>query len=259
MDLLDPRPDGIEAFMMRETGPQGRAEPVVWPIGTNKDPTDVNTALFHDFTKKRSLTAISLKGCTMLAIIGRKGVYMGHYWENIAFDPDDEHMEQGETPEDTFKRTVLDGLEHGIPETGQLQQESLTDFANELAGNDEHLHAYLIRPRQSARQEQLEEEMIRNGGSVKVDPSTLGYPEQWAKMRAMVTKILPRINDPGRWTEIIYEATDNIKILADTSRGRLLFKYDPEHIMAATRKGKPTHLAMLWSEQRELHRDQWQD
>jgi hypothetical protein len=149
MELPGSEPGAMETFMMKETGPKGWTAPVVWPIGPKRDQTDVNTALFHDFTKKRSLSAIRLQGCTMLVIIGRKGVYMGHSWENIAFALDGKHMEPDETPEDTFKRTVVDGLENGIPDSGPLQQESLTDFAKDVAGKDDDIHAYLIRPNQS--------------------------------------------------------------------------------------------------------------
>jgi hypothetical protein len=177
MELPGSEPGGIETFMMRETGPKGWAAPVIWPIGAKKDPTDVNTALFHDFTKKRSLTAIRLQGCTMLVIVGRKGIYMGHFWENIAFAPDDKHMEPGETPEDTFKRTVIDGLENGIPDDGPLQQESLTDFAKEIASKDDDIRAFLIRPDKSQKQEEIEELAIAEGKPINTDTSTLGYPE----------------------------------------------------------------------------------
>jgi hypothetical protein len=47
--------------------------------------------------------------------------------------------------------------------------------------------------------------------------------------------------------------------LKDTSRGRVLFKVDPEHVERAGRRGKATRLAVLWVETREIYRDEWQE
>lgn len=81
----------------------------------------------------------------MLVIIGRKGVYLGHYWESIAFDPEPEQRldvdDRKTTNEEMLQKTVLDGLVKGIPGPtgGEKNQMSLTRFAA-LCG-DEYVKA----------------------------------------------------------------------------------------------------------------------
>jgi hypothetical protein len=63
---------------------------------------------------------------------------------------------------------------------------------------------------------------------------------------------LPKLDRPGRWVEHSYEPTDDMELLENTARGRLLFKYDANHSPQT-----PRNLANLWSETTELHRDAW--
>jgi hypothetical protein len=49
-----------------------------------------------------------------MVIISRKGVYIGHSWERIAFSLDT--FKTYRNQDSAFKRTVKDGLERGIPE-----------------------------------------------------------------------------------------------------------------------------------------------
>ncbi|KAF1917524.1 hypothetical protein BDU57DRAFT_513823 [Ampelomyces quisqualis] len=251
---------GIEGFVMRETG---EAISTVWDVEyTGPDgessPQGINNALFDDFKTARSFSATHLQGCTMLVVISRKGVYIGHYWESIAFAPDDVQRfyvdDRKATDEEMLQLSVLDGLEKGIPgRTGSEKfQMSLTRFASILA--DEHVKAYLIRPRKSHQQDQDEE----TDPNHTVAPELMGYPEQWKKMKDTVTRILPKIGEDGRWVEVIYDATSDEGTLEETSRGRVLFKFDPDQ-KSARRTEKKTRLAILWSEQREIHRDEWKE
>jgi hypothetical protein len=80
----------------------------------------------------------------------------------------------------------------------------------------------------------------------------------WGEIKSKVTKFLPKLGETGRWTEIIYEATSDTDALA-TSRGRLLFQFDPEQVKSPSRRaGKDTKMAVMWVETREVHRDEWQ-
>jgi hypothetical protein len=111
---------------MRETDEEFEREPFAWSYGSEGRPTEVNTALYRDFTKERSLVTLQLRGCTVLAIVSRKGAYMSHYWESIAFDPEGDQSElldngKYETDDQLFQRTVLTGLEKGVPYPGNPQ------------------------------------------------------------------------------------------------------------------------------------------
>jgi hypothetical protein len=245
-----PTPGLMEEFMMHETEDDGDAVPVVWPLEVphptllrKKQYLDVNTALFEDFRQPRSLAAARLKGCTMLAIIGRRGVYMEHYWESISFAPDAEFL-QYDMAEAIFEKTVIGGLKNGHSDPIKPFQMSLTRFAQQLG--DEHVKAYLIRPRHNSQQ-------TANINGINE------YPEQWQRMKDEIIKILPKIGEPGRWENVIYDAQPNLNILDTTSQGRVLFKVDAQHVKAASRREKDTRLAILWVEQREIHRDEWQD
>jgi hypothetical protein len=153
---MELKPDDVtmENWIVDQTREEGDGEPVVWQIGNTKDPSDVNTAVYRDFKKERSLVMIRLQGCTGLAIVGRKGVYMAHYWENISFAPDKTQKLPGESNDEAFKRTVLDGLRKGISYPGKTQQMPLTNFARDIGDKDDHLMAYLIRPMKAAEQDQ---------------------------------------------------------------------------------------------------------
>jgi hypothetical protein len=153
---MELKPDDVtmERWIVLQTSGNHDEEPVVWRIGNQNDPTDVNTAVYRDFRKERSLVMTHLQGCTGLAIIGRKAVYMSHYWENLSFAPDKKLKLKGESDEEAFKRTVLDGLRKGVTYPGKAQQLSLTKFAQEFGDKDENLRAYLIRPMKAADQDQ---------------------------------------------------------------------------------------------------------
>ncbi|KAH7408681.1 hypothetical protein DE146DRAFT_752803 [Phaeosphaeria sp. MPI-PUGE-AT-0046c] len=237
-----PTPGLMDAFIMDETGDNGDGVAVVWSLydKDSKNEYDVNTAVYYDYKKERSLVATMLRGCTMLAIINRKAVYMGHYWESLAFAPDE--VPSGDTKEDIFQRIVIGGLRNGVDAPGRALQMSLTRFAKDYA--DDNVRAFLIRPHENSDQ--------NNDGRD-------GYPDEWAMMRNEVVRIIPKIGEPGRWESVIYNVAPNRRILESTVAGRVLFKVDPEHVPAVSRRKKATSLAVLWVEDREIYRDEWQD
>jgi hypothetical protein len=252
----------VETFVFGETKPRNGGTSTVWRIGAKPFDSDVNTALFRDFTRERSLTAVELKGCTMLYIIGRKGVYVAHYWENISFAPDRDENFPDETDAEAFQRTVIGGLRDGLQSSteDQPEQASLTEFAQKLG--DEHLQAYLVRPRLSKAQDDLIAPAIGPPPNppITFTPAQEGYPQEWQMIRNEVVRILPVIGTPGRWQEIIYEPVKMGEegLLETSTRGRALFKFDPEHVLPPRRsKEPPGRLAKLWVEQREVHTSEW--
>ena len=82
--ILPPNREGMGQFMVDETG-DDNAWPIVWKYRSS----DVNTASFEEFGDKEfSFQTSLLRGCTVLAIISRRGVYITHYWESISFAPE---------------------------------------------------------------------------------------------------------------------------------------------------------------------------
>jgi len=249
-------PAAIGNWVFRGTGTQTIADMIVYPDGRDPD-AEMNNAMYRGFDKSKELSIAGreLQGCTLLAIVSRKGVYIRHYCKNIAFAPDNEQLEirdaNGDmevtlTPDQIFEFTVIDGLRKGI----RNQQDSLTKYAPALA--DDHVQAYLIRPRYSKARDDQRTNLLNTA-----PPLPDGYEEKWQLMKDEVVRIVPKIGEPGRWTEVKYGATDHQPTLESTERGRMLLMYDPVSVATTRRGEKPTRLVKIWSETREIHSDSW--
>ncbi|KAK4450412.1 hypothetical protein QBC34DRAFT_296984 [Podospora aff. communis PSN243] len=211
----------------------------------NKVGSDVNTAEGKPFGKRKSplgVHVVGLAGCTALLIVSKKGFYMAHYWENIAFNLDEGMIpEVFESQEEAFQETVLDGLKEGFkgwPARGtKAEQVSLTELANDI--DDPDIHAFLVIPATGQSTDEAEGEP---------DP----YRTYWDRIKDEVGKIITRLdpNTPAglaRWTEYPYapvqkseEVPGQIQLLFRSTRGRVLFKYDPKHRRADGTRTKKT-------------------
>ncbi|KAF2120140.1 hypothetical protein BDV96DRAFT_674367 [Lophiotrema nucula] len=227
---LPPSQEQMGRFMLEETG-GAHAWPIVW----DSRGSDMNTADFETFRNRRkefSFQTHGLIGCTVLAIISRKGVYIAHYWESISFSIEQEWLEKYKTQERAFDETVIQALNNGI----KGQQKSLRSHKPEV--DDEHIRAYLMRPFDS------------------YDETEDGYRDKWNRMKDTVGDILPTLKDESRWTEIIYHRVASSEDL-NGPRGRCLFKFDPKH---PTGNGDTTTKSTrFWSEAnfRPWHEDDW--
>jgi hypothetical protein len=246
-----PTLDNIDQWIVDETK---KAEAVIWgQRDSNGDSTefDTNTSAFDEFkffqNEGLSEGAMQLTGCTMLIIISRRGVYLGHFWENISFATDDTHVFWKKYKEDQdkiFFETVIKGMRNGKGTGSRKEQDSLRLAASKF--DDDHLKAYLIHPVSDWQQ-------------------TGDYRKYWDQMKAEAITHLPKLGEQGRWEEHSYVPVEEgeEELLEETPRGRMLFKYDAKHpsIGPQIRPGgdpMTEHLAMLWSETRELHNDAWQ-
>ncbi|CAN9222863.1 unnamed protein product [Alternaria alternata] len=236
--MILPTPQNIDDYIVKETG---KAQPVVWPqTDRNEEKTeyDINTSVFDEFkfyqNDELSEMAVELKGCTMLVIVSRRGAWLGHFWENISFATDHDHQfweKYNEDQDKIFEESVIKSMRNGKGSGKNKEQDSLRLAAPKF--DDDHIKAYLVHPISNHEE---------NGD----------YREYWDRMKAEAVTHLPKLNRPGRWVEHSYEPTDNMELLEDTARGRLLFKYDAKHSPQT-----PRNLAMLWSETTELHNDAW--
>lgn len=247
--MMLPDADNIRQYIIHEVD-EGDTQAIAWELkGKNPEGEpefyDVNTAVYDIF--KRQQTEISystgdLRGCTMLAIVSRKGFYISHYWESISFDTSKEDYkdmwDSYKTQEGIFENTVLRGLEKGIKEKGQVVQVSLKNYIKDL--DDQHIRAYLIRPSTHGKEDETDKNQ--------------GYRKEWDKIQDKVSEYFPSLKAPGMWEEILYDVVDDEELL-NTERGKLLFKYDPKH---RTERGKTYQRVMLWSETTEVHSDEWE-
>jgi hypothetical protein len=225
----------MDTFMVEELSNELVNLPIIWRSDTgNNVVSDTATAWFYEF-KKQAKKAFSvgtggLCGCTTLAIISRKGVYMGHYWESLSFAPEGEDLEPFGTVEKAFQATVIDGLKKGV--TGQQKPLKASQI------EDEYIRAYLMIPTESW------------------DGVDNGYRDMWDELKKTVGELVPTLKNEELWTRIRYSALDNdipsqAQELETTARGRILVKFDPDE----NKKKR----AALWIEQRAepYHNDIW--
>lgn len=86
--------------------------PMVWEYKKS----DICTSVSANLGKKAIIIGTQeLCGCTVMAIISRTGVYLGHFWETMVFDIDDIWLKSPpvKTAEEWFKHTVRDGIRLG--------------------------------------------------------------------------------------------------------------------------------------------------
>jgi len=246
-----PAPGNIKPYILKQTK---EAVPVVWPQTTRdgrKKEYDTNTSVFEQYKHSQdtelSLGTTHLVGCTMLIVVSRKGVYIGHFWESISFYTDKDNSLWEKHKEDQnkiFFETVIKGMRDGKGVGPTKQQDSLRRAAPDM--DDPDVRAYLIRPNKNAKED----------GDYRV---------YWDQMKEEVFKYFPTIkNDSKRWTERIYVPVKKREKnqLLTTVRGRLLFKYDAKHPKAGVDPNAAgailtEHRAMMWSEDEELHNDAW--
>jgi hypothetical protein len=174
----------------------------------------------------QAICADSLLQCTGLLIVSKKGIYIAHYWENISFNMDPVYRDRYKTQKGAFQATVARGLRDGVvgdPRLGyRREQESLRSVAQLI--DHESIHAFLMIP------------------DTDPDGTPDPYREYWDRIKSIVGEILQRLNNPNdanRWTEYSYHPQQDEEItvvngveiepLLTTSRGRMLFQFDPNH------------------------------
>lgn len=224
---------------------KGPFRPIVWE---NTQGDDFCTATFQEIggTIAKSLGTRRLCGCTVLVVVSRTGVYMAHYWENIAFAPDPDWIIEHGTPENVFEQTVIKGLRVGVQGVDPLpEQISLTKVASQITAG-ENIKGYIIGPDKNF-------DFKENPGNYET------YKERWARIRKTVGEIIPALKDDDPvnspnplWTEIRYKKLlPNDRRLGTTAAGKVLFKYDPDH------EGKKK--AAMWVENNlaDRHNDEW--
>lgn len=240
-----PEPDKMADFMIAETiTPDIDNYPIVWDRAAGQGQrADFNTALLMEYkypirdSKEFSMSTTGLHGCTVLAIISRKAVYMTHYWESITFAPDAESVARYQSRDRIFQLFIEKGLRSGI---GQ-QQHALGRGVKDI--DDEHIQAYLLRPSDTWER----------------DPQ--GYPDQWDAIKRIVGELIPRLKiesgqQNDRWHDIVYERVEDEDQL-EGHRGKCLFKFDPQHYNSQLDKKRKK--AMFWNEDNPVahHSDEW--
>jgi len=221
-DMTTPVNGDVESFIVSETDAANWQEARGFVAWSSQAGYNVNNAVFRRFRGQAfSYSLTGLAGCTALVIVSRQAVYVAHYWENIAFDMDAGIVPSYASQEDAFQESVIRGLQDGVVIDGMREQDSLHRNRRQFA--DEYVHAFLMIP-------------ATDTTNTVRDP----YRDAWETIKQVVGGIIPLLQDPGRWTEYPYQPIQETDTIRDafnnivfnpwkTSRGRLLFKYEPYH------------------------------
>ncbi|CAD6594517.1 MAG: hypothetical protein ASARMPREDX12_009192 [Alectoria sarmentosa] len=155
-------------------------------------------------------------GCTWLAVISSKRVYLGHYWESISF---------GKPATATYRLQFATQVTNFL--TGGFKgQPSLASVAADFKG-DPGLQAYLYTPESETK------------------PGTQEYTDKIAKMVSTVNGIIG-IDPVVRAYEAQDSGTPSGKAtLKTTGAGKMLFNYDP----TGGSRAKPNAWRILWESQ----------
>jgi hypothetical protein len=182
-----------------------------------------------------------------LIIVSKFGIYATHYWETIAFDPEQWDEEDQEDPLIRFERVLGSKMEQGV--LGQM-----APLRGAVALMDSSLRAFLFIPDEGAAEV---------GQQAKQDPFRL----QWNALKAKVGSIVPSLwVQPENnymsplWKEIVYHPVQKEEVikeeghivshpLLDKARGRYLVQYDPDH----NGKKKVT----MWIEKKPVYNFEW--
>lgn len=241
-----PGPDENMDTWMTEELSKDSNRPIIWQRKKNGQPEDMATSAYTEFAQEKeafSMGTAGLCGCTVLIIVSRQAVYIGHYWESISFWTNDEWLKSNGGPfkdqDDAFQKTVIKGLTEGA----RAGKEQVMLKGKDKWLNDDYTQAYLMIPNKNS--------------AGKNDP----YRDQWKQMIAKAGEFIPKLiekNDDGTWKRIHehpYTPLPGDPRLDTTSAGKILFKYDPDE----DGDGKGKKRTAIWQEGNKtpIHNDVW--
>ncbi|KAI1421434.1 hypothetical protein F5Y12DRAFT_704443 [Xylaria sp. FL1777] len=150
-----------------------------------------------------------LEGCTVLTVVSRRAVYMGHFFENLAFSPDD-----GQDPDTAFQQNCLN-LITGRGQTSGTQGDHLDPSL--FTGANGPAIAYIMTPRQDQ-----DDPTPQNPNPPAPGPTTQLYASRMSQLSQTLTTLIPGVGV----TYYNYIAT-NVENYKQDYQGKALFEFDP--------------------------------
>ncbi|KAJ8122949.1 hypothetical protein O1611_g9711 [Lasiodiplodia mahajangana] len=166
---------------------------------------------FSDFSSNVLNIGIEgLTGCTVLAVVSPKAVYMAHFYENLAFRPDGRIA-----PDTAFEQNCLN-LITGQGARWRARGDHLDPSLFEGTTNGPAI-AYIMTPRQDQ-----ETPTKQNPSPPVPGPDTQFYPGRMEQLSQTLTSLIPGL-------EVVHYnyIAMNSKDYTQSYQGRALFEYDP--------------------------------
>ncbi|PKY02364.1 hypothetical protein P168DRAFT_320904 [Aspergillus campestris IBT 28561] len=239
---------------------------IVWnrhiPTGDEDEEPEMEgmgTSRAREFKDKAfSMGTDGLTGCTVMTLVSRSGVFMGHWFEDISFTPttwttnDDGTkspgwLKQYKTRDKAFEQTVVNGLREGVKqgedttEPGKPEQVPVSDVKGAL--EDGHAKGYLMVPLDACP----------GMGATGYEKY---YVKRWEAMRGVVAGVVPAFADEGLWKEHKYRRDDP----EDPRRavdGSVLLQYDPDDRYDAGGKTMTRKRVVMWMGTEKVRDDEW--
>lgn len=188
-------------------------------IYTSSAGQDDSTSTWNAITTRSPKFDVGLSalcGCTTLIVYSQNGVYGVHFFEAAAW---------GEGPA-AFQENVADFLQNSQKGSG-----GLTQFTARLTKGNADVAAYILTP-----QDELPDD---DPGAPGYVPGVAMYADQVQELVVLLQNIIPQLS--GRIEVSLYQALEGgtdengndinpreAELLDNTSRGRVLFQYDPQ-------------------------------
>ncbi|KAI8966244.1 hypothetical protein F5Y11DRAFT_343630 [Daldinia sp. FL1419] len=166
----------------------------------------------QDFkTNVLNIGVVNLTGCTVLTVVSHRAVYMGHFFENLAFAPDAGNPRD---PDTAFQENCLN-LITGQGQTYQVRGDSLDPRL--FTGENGPAFAFIMTPRQSQ-----DSPTEQNPNPPVPGPETQMYAGRINQLSQTLTDLIP-----GLWIVYYnYIAVDTDEYIQDY-QGKALYEYDP--------------------------------
>ncbi|TGJ78222.1 hypothetical protein E0Z10_g10548 [Xylaria hypoxylon] len=204
----------VNALVSTKDNPNTNLINLAYSIAEDNDYTFAVLRSFSDFNANiLNIGTERLEGCTVLTVVSRKAVYMAHFFENLAFAPDD-----GKAPDSAFEQNCINQIT-GRGQTWRTRGDSIDPSL--FTGNNGPAFAYIMTP----RQEQADPTR-QNPNPPVPGPDTQLYAERMRQLSQTLTSLIP-----GLWVVyynyIAANAAQYEEQDAQQHRGKALFEYDP--------------------------------
>ncbi|KAI1756051.1 hypothetical protein F4782DRAFT_484641 [Xylaria castorea] len=189
---------------------------LIYTSSAGRDDSTSAWRAITDRSPKFNLGLSALCGCTTLIVHSPNGVYGAHFFEAAAW---------GEGS-DAFQNNVVDFLKNSGKGAG-----GLAEFADRLTKGNADVAAYILTP-----QDELPDD---DPGAPGYVPGTAMYSDQVQELVNLLPNIVPQLRQKIQVNhyQALEGGTDEngddinpeeAKLLDNTSRGRVLFQYDPQ-------------------------------
>ncbi|KAK4539502.1 hypothetical protein LTR36_010900 [Oleoguttula mirabilis] len=217
-NLYKVTPKNVDSFIKNKVSTETKStRQLMWCPENDATSTTVQTTF--DDSNKVEIGTGGLTGCTVLTVVSRRGVFMAHFFESLAFDrpSDEELIDAGEDPA-TYPALDYNGQVRNLVDRTQGDTEGLGPALDVSIFNqdDDNTHAFIMTPRQWG--DGVAGGILQFTGSINT-------------LRSQVMGLLPALSDVTIYDYVRLNMEDPAQEdeLYTNARGSAFFQYDPKN------------------------------